>query len=443
MQKRKTTLFVHFRQMLCLGMVSVALGVLLLTLVFCLPVELVKGHVVESAGSLLADPSEETGNGVQEYIQRNRETFTDAIMVQNAFERIAGKNPYEHAMWIYHLDLDPELWTPEATLKYLSEGGTSEGMFLHQYSRYWHGYLVYLKPLLLLFKWRQLLWLGAILQVFLTMVFIWLTCKVRHPEIGLAVVTGLLFMKPLLILASLDLTVCWMITLAALFIIIFFHDRLTEKEHYPEFFLMIGILVAYFDFLTYPIVTLGFSLCTFFLMQGKDKSTVRLREGVGQMITYSACWTLGYVSMWASKWVLADLTLHTGTIKSAFSSILGWTEAIGGRPRFSGGFYVIGLNLGEYDSLIYPVMAVALLLFDIAVFVWACRRASLKRAVLCCVPFLLIACLPFAWYIVVQHHSGLHIAFTFRNMGVVALAFGAMGFSLLRLDKKEAAKGQS
>ena len=103
---------------------------------------------------------------------------------------------------------------------------------------------------------------------------------------------------------------------------------------------------------------------------------------------------------------------------------------------------MIRLNLGEYDSLIYPVMAVLLLLFDRVVFVWACRRTSLKRAVLCCVPFLLIACLPFAWYIVVQHHSGLHIAFTFRNMGVAGLALGAMGFELLCLDKKEAAKGQ-
>lgn len=443
MQKRETTLFVHFKQMLCLGMCCVAIGTLLLTLVFCLPVETVKRHVVESTGSLLADTSEETGTGIQEYIQKNRETFTDAIMVQNAFERITGKNPYEHAMWMYHLDLDPELWTPEATLKYLSEGGTSEGMFLHQYSRYWHGYLVYLKPLLLLFNLRLLLWLGAGLQFTLTLALILLACKARHPELGLTVVIGLLFMKPLLMLVSFDLSVCWLITLAALFIILFRHERLVERERYPEFFLMIGILVAYFDFLTYPIVTLGFSLCAFFLMQGKEKLTIGFREGVGQMLTYSACWALGYVSMWASKWVLADLTLHTGTIKSAFSSILGWTEAIGGRPRFSGGFYVIGLNLGEYDSMLYPLMAVLLLLFDITVFVWACRRASLKRAVVCCVPYLLIACLPFAWYIVVQHHSGLHIAFTFRNIGVASLALGAMGFSLLRLEKKEATKSQS
>lgn len=437
MQKKKTTWLIHIRQMLCLGILSVALGVLLLTLVFCIPVETVKRHVIESSDSLLADASEETGIGIQGYIRKNRETFTDAIMVQNAFERIEGKNPYEHAMWMYHLDLDEEVWTPEATLKYLSEGGASEGMFLHQYSRYWHGYLVYLKPLLLLFHLEQLLWLGAGLQVLLTLALLLLTYKVRHPEVGFAVIIGLLFMKPILMLVSFDLTVCWLITLAALFIILLCHRRLVERELYPEFFLMIGILVAYFDFLTYPVVTLGFSLCAFFLMQGKDKFTAGVRVGVGQMLTYSACWALGYVSMWASKWVLADLTLRTGTIKSAFSSILGWTEAIGGRPRFSGGFYVIGLNLGEYDSLIYPVMAVLLLLFDIAVFVWAWRRASMKSAVVCCVPYLFIACLPFAWYIVVQHHSGLHIAFTFRNIGVAGLALGAAGFSLLRLGKKE------
>ena len=52
--------------------------------------------------------------------------------------------------------------------------------------------------------------------------------------------------------------------------------------------------------------------------------------------------------MWAAKWVIADLTLHTGTIKDAIWSIIGRTEAIGGRPRMNGGFYVIGLNLHEY-----------------------------------------------------------------------------------------------
>lgn len=436
MQKRKTIWFDHIKQMFCLGIISVVLGVLLLTLVFCIPVDSAKKHVYISVDKILIDSSEESEMSLQRYIMEYLESFTDAIMVQNAIEKISEKNPYEHAMWVYHLDLDENVWTPEETLQYLSKGGESSNLFLHQYSRYWHGYLVYLKPLLLLFSWEQVMWMGAGLQLLLTLALFVTAYKVEHLEVGIAVAIGLLFMKPALMLVSLAMSVCWLVTLAVLFLMLFRHDWLEKKEHYPELFLMIGIMVAYFDFLTYPIVTLGFPLCALFLINREEK----LKKSVGRMIVYSGCWALGYVSMWASKWVLADLTLRTGTIKSAFSSILGWTEAIGGRPRISGGFYVIALNLEEYKFWIYPVLVGVLVLFDIVAFVWASRRASFRRAIVCSVPYLLIACLPFIWYIVVQHHSGLHIAFTFRIISVAALALGAIGLSLMRFRKEETAE---
>lgn len=82
-------------------------------------------------------------------------------MNQNAIEKIDGRNPYEHAMWAYHMDLNDTAWTPEVSVKYLSGNGDTSAMILHQNSRYWHGYLVYLKPLLLLFTWEQILWIGT------------------------------------------------------------------------------------------------------------------------------------------------------------------------------------------------------------------------------------------------------------------------------------------
>ncbi len=434
MRERKISWLDHIRKMFCMGAASVVLGTLLLTLVFCLPTESVRRHVFTSVERIVTDGSQESARGLKGYLQQNKETFTEAIMVQNAFEDFPDRNPFEHAMWVYHLDLDETLWTPEISLKYLSQGGDVSAMYERQYSRYWHGYLIYLKPLLLLFTWEQLLWVGAVFQVLLTAATLLAAWRTGHPEVGLALLIGVLFMKPILMLTSLAMTVCWVITLAAVLLILLRFHWLEEKELFPELFLMIGVAVAYFDFLTYPIVTLGFPLCTLFLI----KRSGGLKEQAGRMIACSFSWVLGYVAMWASKWVLADLTLHTGTIKSAVSSILGWTEAIGGRPRFNGGFYVIGLNLQEYSSWIYPAMAILLAVFDAAAFVVAVRRSSLKRALGCCVPYLMTACLPFAWYIVVQHHSGLHVPFTFRIVSVAAMAMGAAGLRLLAVKQGRA-----
>ncbi len=432
MRDGKKTWLGHIGQMLVLGIASVILGVLLLTLVFCLPVEPVKEHVGVSVDRIIPDASQGETKGWKGYLDANRELYTDAIMVQNAFEKIPGKNAFEHAMWAYHLDLSEEAWTPEVSVKYYSQGGDPSAMFLHQYSRYWHGYLVFLKPLLLLFTWEQVVWIGAGLQILLFLAVVFFAFRKGHPEAAAALLLSLLFLKPLLMLASLAMTVCGVITLAAVLAVLLWRKELEQKELYPQLFLMTGILVAYFDFLTYPVVTLGFPLCVYFL----TKKDAPLKENVARMLAYSASWTLGYLAMWCTKWVLADLTLHTGTIRSAVSSIVGWTEAVGGRPRVSGGLYVIGMNLQAYQSWIYPVLAALLAVADLAALCYAVRKTSWKRALSYCVPYLLTACIPFGWYIVVQHHSGMHVVFTFRILSVVWLAFCAIGLGLWRMGRQ-------
>lgn len=127
------------------------------------------------------------------------------------------------------------------------------------------------------------------------------------------------------------------------------------------------------------------------------------------------------------KWVIADLTLHTGTIKDALWSIIGRTEAIGGRPRLNGGFYVIGLNLQEYDHIVYPVAAVLVAAVSLTLVVMAFRKRGTKEILAELVPYLAIFCIPFVWIIAVQHHSALHARFTFRIIAIAVLAVGSMG----------------
>lgn len=426
----RITWLAHLRRMICLGIASVIIGLAALVLVFCIPVGAMGRHVGGTADRMLEDAvPADTWMG---RLLKDRETYTDAIMVQNAIEKIDGKNVFEHAMWVYHLDLDENVWTPEASLRYLAGGGDKSVMHLQQYSRYWHGYLVYLKPLLLLFTWEQTIWLGAVLQICLLAAVLAAAVKTGVPRAGAAVVAGLIFMKPVLIHVSLAMGVCWVITLGALLFILLKDKKLEQRDAYPEFFCMIGILVAYFDFLTYPAVTLGFPLCVYFLKKEEDGPW----KNVAEVISYSVCWGLGYVGMWSMKWVIADITLGTGTIKSALGSILGWTEAIGGRPRLSGALYTISLNLQKYESWLYPVLAALLLAAAAAAAIYAARKASPARALSCMPPYLLIACIPFAWYTVVQHHSGLHVWFTFRVVGVTAMALGAMGLKLFRLGRE-------
>ena len=397
--------------------VSAVVGTLLLILVFLLPVGPMRKNVEKSVSNMLKTGDEIPEDAFSQYLWKNRETYTDAIMVQNAIERLPDKNVYEHAMWMYHNDLEEDVWTPEDSLKAFCESHeTVSNMYLHIYARYWHGYLLYLKPLLLLFSWQHVVWLELLAQIAL---MIWvLVTAIRKKNISVAIVTlgSFLFMKPVLVLVSLTMSVCWILTLLAVEYMLLHHDKLHERQLYPEFFLIVGILTSYFDFLTYPIVTLGIPLCCYFLLEC-DK----LWSNIKKLIGFGISWAVGYAGMWAAKWVIADLTLHTGTIKDAIWSIIGRTEAIGGRPRMNGGFYVIGLNLQEYPAymgIAAGVLAAVAVILLVTVFVkgrWKDEYAQL-------LPLVIVAAIPFAWIVAVQHHSALHARFTFRILSVAAAA---------------------
>lgn len=408
--------------------ISALAGTLLLTLAFCIPSGAMLRKASASLDYMIQSAEDMKEGSFRQYLWGHKETYTDAIMVQNAIESREDKNVFEEAMWVYHSDLNPDYWTPEASLKAYCSGEWEGEVYTYTYARYWHGYLIYLKPLLLLFSWKQLVIMGAVLQLFMLAAAVALSVKKKQTGLGIAVLIGFVYMKPVIMMASLTMAVCSVITLGALLLMLCRHDRLRAGGGYPVMFLMIGILTAYFDFLTYPIVTLGFPLCAYFLLETGERLGKKLQKLAG----YSISWGVGYAGMWAFKWVIADVTLHTGTIKDALWSILGRTEVIGGRPRLNGGFYTISLNLQEYDLAFYGVGAVLLGIAALAAVVAAIIKKGVKPALSGMLLFAAIFCIPFVWIIVVQHHSALHARFTFRIIGIAAMALCCISVRALR-----------
>jgi len=431
----KTRIFRFIKHGVVLGVGSALIGVFLLFLIFCLPTDRVAEHVFQDVDTMLLTSENVSGSGIRHYVLSNRETFTDAIMVQNAMEKIEGKSAYEHAIWAYHRDMgDDVVWKPEASIRYLSDGGNISQMYLRTYARYWHGYLVYLKPLLMSFGWKQVAIMSAVLLVVLFCVLVTFSILKKRVSVAVATIIGMVFLKPLLIHASFTMAVCWAITLAALLFMVLKNEWLEKNEYYAEFFLIIGILTAYFDFLTYPIVTVGFPLCAYFLM--KKEGTIKTL--LFNLIGFCISWGLGYAGMWSMKWIVSDLTLQTGTIRDAVWAVLGRTEAIGSWAY--GTFYVIDLNLKEYNLPIYAVMAGVLLVVTVVLVVVSSWKNGVKPMLPKLIVLLLTACIPFAWIAVVQHHSALHARFTFRIIAVAAMAIGTMGICAVQELKNRAKK---
>lgn len=403
---------------------SVAAGIFLLTLVFLLPVEAARKHVEESLYEMLEVAEDPEGSAERKEIINLKENFTDCLMVQNALEKVEGQGPLAHAMNIYHYDLGNEsTWLTEESLPVFLRRG-EEGMYLREYSRYWHGYLVVLKPLLMCMSWVFVEKLLLFVQGGLLLAVLGAAFYRRRAGIGLGVLYTFLFMKPLRIWFSLAMSVCWLITLTAVLVLLLGFDRMETKKRHEEFFLLVGILTAYMDFLTYPVVTLGVPLCVWLVQAGERKGW---KETLRQTFWNCACWAVGYVGMWGMKWVAADVICRTGTLRDAVWSVINRTSPLDGYGSvFSGVERTLAAVLGQYDS---PLYAIGFwVLFLAALLSVGCRMAKgrsrewgMSAACLAAA-----ALFPVGWLVLTQNHTAIHCIFTFRIMGVSVMALWCM-----------------
>lgn len=293
------------------------------------------------------------------------------------------------------------------------------------YARYWHGYLVLLKPLLYLRDLSTIRMLNILAQGSLAMALILEAYRCSSGKLAVALGAAIFCLNPVSTALCLQYSSIYLLMLV--FSLILLHFRLWEKRNGWLIFLWLGIATAFFDFLTYPVAALGILLGLYSLeshRNWKQKLLDLMRNGL--------CWVLGYGGMWAGKWVLADLITHQGILADALTQI-----------RYRSGGEISGMEGSETVSLMtvllrnigaYTNLATIALIFLVASWLfWQIivkkKRVSLRMELL--LPMLFIALLPFLWYCAVQNHSAVHCWMTHRNLSVTAFALTALaGFSL-------------
>ncbi len=68
------------------------------------------------------------------------------------------------------------------------------------------------------------------------------------------------------------------------------------------YFFVVGMVENFFDFLTYPIITLGIPLIVLLWLKIRDESA-DLKENMIFTVKSSVSWGLGYALTWIAKWV--------------------------------------------------------------------------------------------------------------------------------------------
>ncbi len=402
---------------------GIVLGLVLLLGVFMLPTSPMFENAKESKATFeISGPYPYLIEG---YDGSMLDNFTDALMIANA---VNGRDAslVDRAVHIYRAADDVNAVT--ALTKYLDTGDyEKEGT----YARYWHGYLVTLKPMLMLFDYNQIRVINIVLFALLGLAVCLLIWKRTSLKYSIGFIFAILFTVPIAIPFSLQFSTVMYITLIALICMLLFHDKLNKNNRYIYFFLAVGMATSYMDYLTYPLAALGVPMVMLMLLCNDET----LKQKILKVILLSVCFGVGYIGMWGAKWVIGSLLTGSDIIANALSSVASRTGMEASRVGEITVIDVFVRNFKMIDNLPFIMLAIAAVVIE-AVFI-AVKGIPFKKAVIQALPFLLIACMPFAWQIVASNHSYEHAWFTFRAYMITAFALITMLSGAFELKQKQ------
>lgn len=392
----------HIRNILFIFIGMVAVGYLALVCVYALPTKPISQNVAEASNIMQMDGSHpELVYGHQDTMLDN---LTDSIMLLTA--RYEGtESVFEEALLNNRFTvnglMDSEVLAAEATGEELDGDASS-------YGRYWHGYLLYLKPLLMMFNYGQIRYLIGSIQFALLTAVLYLFVKKQKENHVIPFMAAYLFLNPAALSLSLQYFPSSVLTMLQFVMILLKEDKYRNNPmRWIYHFFIVGGLIAYFDFLTFPLLTLGMPLV--FLMAENIKS---LKEDITFFVGSCVAWGIGYVAMWGSKWILGSLLTKENIIADALGSVLLRVGATESEVHISV-LEVIMKNIGANKLC----LVFAILVFSIIVLykIREKRIIELKRVN---IGILLCAILPFMWYVVISNHSYIHFWFTYRILAI-------------------------
>lgn len=401
----------HIRNIILILIGMVAAGYLALVCVYALPTGPIQKNVLEAANIMQMDGSHpELVYGHQDTMLDN---LTDSIMLLTARYEGTG-SVFEEALLNNRFTvnglMDSEVLAAEATGEELDGDASS-------YGRYWHGYLLYVKPLLMMFNYGQIRYLIGSIQFTLLAAVLYLFVKKNKEKHVIPFMAAYLFLNPAALSLSLQYFPASVLTMLQFAVMLLQEDKYRANPiRWIYHFFIVGCLIAYFDFLTYPMLTLGLPLV--FLLAENRKS---LKEDITFFVGSCAAWGIGYAAMWGSKWILGSLITEENIIADALESVLFRVGAIESEAQ-ANALEVIFKNIGANKMCL---VLIAFIFVGVFIYgIWKKRTVDMKSVN---ISVFLCALLPFMWYIVVSNHSYIHYWFTYRILAISIYA----GFILI------------
>ncbi len=409
---KKSRLLRDIIKIIAMVIIAAIAGYLALVIVYLLPIGPQREHVGRSVDMLKKEGI--SWNVVDGYDSTRLDNYTEGLTLNSAIYD-EGESPFEKAAAIYQYRYDDAQMYYDALLRYYE--GDSD-YYSDEYSRDWHGYLVIIKPLLMFLDYSGIRMLNLIIQIGLICACIVGFYKKSETRDYLsALVTFLAAITAPVIFLSMEYSALLYVILISLLFIVFDH-KLCEEQRLPLFFAAIGIVTAYVDVLTFPILTLGVPLI-FIYVSGKRKDSCK--SVIGYMAYHSLAWVVGYGGMWAMKWIIATIMTDKNIIKDAILMVI---YRMSDNAADSGEIVAVTYgeillrNISVYAHTPYIIAAIAAIVIVIVRVVKKAYHVDRDDILF----FLIVFLMPAVWYLAVKNHSYIHYWMTHRDIALSFLA---------------------
>lgn len=402
-------------------MCAILIGGGLIAVAYLIPTDHMDQHMKESAKIL---EKEGVFPELASYCTSQLDNWTDSTMLLTAsydgkeslmdkamlvyYKRIEGKNPQE-GLVDYYL-------------------GENRDIYMSHYPRYWHGYLIFLKPILYLMDYGMIRIVNCAIQMILNLYLIFLMYRRNKEQYIIPYLIAVIFIAPWAIAKSLQFSTIFYIFLIGSIVLLIFDDKIVKnKNNIRIFFLIIGIATSYFDFLTYPLAAFGIPFLFFLLLKEREQIDKELLFEI-QLLFF---WGIGYIGMWGGKWILATIFTEENIIEDALRTLMFRTGATNEQGAQCSVFHVWNVNITAFLKNPVIVGAMIFCIYEI----WnIIKRKKLKELLLRGTVYFPVIMLPLIWYVFTRNHSWPHYFFT--NKALIISAFGGMSWLVSVLDKK-------
>lgn len=394
----------------CLIFIIIVISTLTLMVgVAKIPKKLIKENIIESAEYLKQKPI------YYEIIEGHPETkidhYADSITL-NIVYNLESTNSFKSILYAKYYGNNGE----EEVTNLMKTATTEECKAETQYIRYWHGTIIILKLLLLVFNIEQIYILNAILLIVLLAVLLYKLFKNKMNIVAIGLISALIITNSFCVPFALEYINMYFVATIGSIILMYLLERKKDAAIMMLFFI-IGIFTCFFDFLTIETITLTIPLIILLVYKYKNNEKIVIKEILKLIGKIVIIWIIGYVLMWTAKWGISTLYLKENIKDVVIENAVERIEKA----------QIYEINIGKKLSksvilrnvyCLFPIcninnqgLILGIFIFSLFTFLFFTRKD--KNKILSLVLFT-IAIIPYIRYLLINNHSYLHYFFTYR-----------------------------